>query len=91
MEKVFYKVERSEGLFGECITITTGGELVGKITPNGNGFYARHDCRANGGVFLTADDAVDYLIGIDLKINAEFSAEIRLNKDRRRLEDLFSL
>jgi hypothetical protein len=64
-----------------------GSENIGIIQPHPGFYSAQHLLRNTSGKFSTEQDAIEYIIGVELKINAEFEGlVIEANRGSGRRE-----
>ena len=83
-----YAVAQTEIYTGSLFVVFTYGyERIGRVVQVGpQTWFACHACREDGGTFSSADAGIEYVIGVDLKIDAEFNGDLSLERDRARLE-----
>lgn len=64
---------------GSKLEIICGSVIVGHVQQEPGFWVGQHQCRAGAhGKFLREQDAIDYVIGIDLLIDAQFEGRLEV-------------
>ena len=58
--------------------VDSSGEVVGRFFKCGDSYQARHNCRHEGAILGSEAAAIEYIVGIDLVIEARFSEQVQL-------------
>lgn len=75
-----YTVKSAEIYNGVMGTVYNGeGVEIGRFMRVGElSWQARHSCRHAGGMFPDTQSAIEHIIAIDLKIEAEFAGQVEV-------------
>jgi hypothetical protein len=64
------------------VLVWRGEENIGIIQKMPGFYSAQHLLRTTSGKFASEQDAIDYVIGLELKIDAEFDGSVKVESNR---------
>lgn len=80
MQKQTYTVVEVEVFSGPYLSVRCGAEEVGRVLTVGEFFHGRHTCRHQGAIFQNYSEAIEYIVGLDLVIEARFAGTVEIDK-----------